>query len=681
MHATATKANAPAAAGASDAATASKAGNAVTGSPQQIPLWAERAGPAPVLASGRAVRFSLGATDPGDKYEQEADRVAAQITQLPLAHMQRKACACGRQAGADGMCDECRRKQRLQRQASREAPGNDIDARPQIQTDLKIGDVDDRYEREADQVAARIMRMAQPAVQRKCARCEQEEPDVSPTLALKARPMGETAARTGRATPNAATETAAPEKTAAEPIQLTPAALSSGGQPLPPALQKYYEDRFRYDFSRVRVHTGKSAAEKADALQAYAFTFGSHIYLGSGQSLSPSTLLAHELTHVIQQTSPPAKTAKTGSTAEAAGGANAPPAQIQQDTGHQPLVQGAYYWVPLEATTKGSGTKGAGAMTGTQIEAKLKQPLSGWAMSTQVDIPNGNRAGTGLDFLGRADLYTGTPIGIRFVSPDNGTCNGQPLGRVTDWKTSKDKMNGKKGRPNLAGGNIADVASAPTAITLGEIKPATKDLIKFGQQQVDNYKKGIEFAREQTNCTLTQTGSTEPQWPQITLDNIQQSTHPLPAALQFTPGVTIPGNTFTLGIGTFLGTSGVGMTGKGSAADDVGVRITFNPITDLNPSTPIEGDMYAMIDNKGVLAYFFRPNLDQAAIDTLITDRHKYFSQRQGAQTSTAYATQVQDEIVTALTTPPYIVTFSWHHRPLHGGPQPRPLAAAWAAA
>ena len=67
------------------------------------------------------------------------------------------------------------------------------------------------------------------------------------------------------------------------------------------------ESRFGQDFSAVRVHTDVSAQRSADEVNALAYTVGPHIAFGAGQ-YSPSTasgqqLLAHELTHVVQQRS------------------------------------------------------------------------------------------------------------------------------------------------------------------------------------------------------------------------------------------------------------------------------------------------------------------------------------------------------------------------------------------
>ena len=76
--------------------------------------------------------------------------------------------------------------------------------------------------------------------------------------------------------------------------------LDLGGAPLPPDVRAFYEPRFGRDFRDVRVHSGEAAERFNDDLNAHAFTFGSHIWMGAGASLQPSLLLAHELAHVVQ---------------------------------------------------------------------------------------------------------------------------------------------------------------------------------------------------------------------------------------------------------------------------------------------------------------------------------------------------------------------------------------------
>ncbi len=81
--------------------------------------------------------------------------------------------------------------------------------------------------------------------------------------------------------------------------------LRSSGQPLDAAARAFFEPRFGYDFSQVRVHTDARAAESARAVNALAYTVGRDVVFGAGQC-APGTaegnkLLAHELTHLVQQ--------------------------------------------------------------------------------------------------------------------------------------------------------------------------------------------------------------------------------------------------------------------------------------------------------------------------------------------------------------------------------------------
>src|SRR6185369_6185148 len=78
-----------------------------------------------------------------------------------------------------------------------------------------------------------------------------------------------------------------------------------GGSPLPTAIRNVMEPRFGASFSNVRIHTGESAAQQSAALNANAFTVGENIFFGRDkfqpQSESGTQLIAHELTHTIQQ--------------------------------------------------------------------------------------------------------------------------------------------------------------------------------------------------------------------------------------------------------------------------------------------------------------------------------------------------------------------------------------------
>src|SRR5437764_198793 len=80
--------------------------------------------------------------------------------------------------------------------------------------------------------------------------------------------------------------------------------IGSKGQPLPSKEQSFFGKKMGYDFSSVRIHTGRDAAESARDVSAKAYTYGRHIVFNDGQYNTESqqgrTLIAHELTHVVQ---------------------------------------------------------------------------------------------------------------------------------------------------------------------------------------------------------------------------------------------------------------------------------------------------------------------------------------------------------------------------------------------
>jgi hypothetical protein len=81
--------------------------------------------------------------------------------------------------------------------------------------------------------------------------------------------------------------------------------LKGSGQLLPESMRRFFRPRFGYDFSQVRIHTSAIAAEAARNINAHAFTVGKNVVFGGGyyapESLEGRKLLAHELTHVMQQ--------------------------------------------------------------------------------------------------------------------------------------------------------------------------------------------------------------------------------------------------------------------------------------------------------------------------------------------------------------------------------------------
>ncbi len=149
--------------------------------------------------------------------------------------------------------------------------------RCQTKSSFTIGASDDAYEREADQIADQVM----------------AEPPHSPVTGA------------GGAGPRIQRFSGpANQHTDAAPASVRQA-LDSPGRPLEPALRQDMERSFGHDFSRVRVHTGGVPEQSARDVNAHAYTVGQDIVFGRGQyppQTKPSQrLLAHELSHVVQQ--------------------------------------------------------------------------------------------------------------------------------------------------------------------------------------------------------------------------------------------------------------------------------------------------------------------------------------------------------------------------------------------
>jgi hypothetical protein len=85
--------------------------------------------------------------------------------------------------------------------------------------------------------------------------------------------------------------------------------INSGGAPLPAQTRADMEGRFGHDFGEVRVHTDGAAHESAKSVNAHAYTVGSNIVFQRDEydpgSPDGQLMLAHELTHVVQQRSGP----------------------------------------------------------------------------------------------------------------------------------------------------------------------------------------------------------------------------------------------------------------------------------------------------------------------------------------------------------------------------------------
>lgn len=158
---------------------------------------------------------------------------------------------------------------------------------------LNVSRPGDAAEVEADRIADTVMRMADDSpvsvgassaphsIHRKCSACDDDE--------IIQRKAGHSAGFPGG--PGLSS--------------LVRDATISGGRPLDRAARRFFEPRFAYDFSGVRIHTGGPANAAARAVDASAYTLGSDIVFAPGMyspgSPAGDRLLAHELAHVVQQ--------------------------------------------------------------------------------------------------------------------------------------------------------------------------------------------------------------------------------------------------------------------------------------------------------------------------------------------------------------------------------------------
>ncbi|HEV7859763.1 MAG TPA: DUF4157 domain-containing protein [Pyrinomonadaceae bacterium] len=163
-----------------------------------------------------------------------------------------------------------------------------------IQTKLAINQPGDSYEQEADRIAEQVMRMPEPQPQHD----PMPRQDAALHQHLQRKPMASTITPLIQAKGSEGV-------TERDAMTNQIASSSGGGSPLPESSRRFMESRFGTDFSHVRIHTDDHAAQLSRDLSAKAFTVGRDIYFNarnfSPESAEGKHLLAHELTHTVQQ--------------------------------------------------------------------------------------------------------------------------------------------------------------------------------------------------------------------------------------------------------------------------------------------------------------------------------------------------------------------------------------------
>jgi len=298
-------------------------------------------------------------------------QVQAKPTPMPSftpvrANLPQRKCACGGTPGPDGECVACRQKRlSLQRRSANQAEASasaslvhdkHLSSGPLLKQDtlasvkphfghnfnrvtvaaqgkLTLSQPGDKYEQEADRVAEEVMRLgtgdiqlthhssphpaARPSnlVQRQGEVIELDEDDLKTEdeASLIEREDEDEIVADESGMPKRESSAGGFSTSQTASIRVS----ASGGQPLDAEARDFMEQHIGHDFSRVRVHTDARAVGSARQLRAHAYTVGSDIYFNEGRydpgNVEGLKLLAHELTHVVQQTaSYPAAAHATG---------------------------------------------------------------------------------------------------------------------------------------------------------------------------------------------------------------------------------------------------------------------------------------------------------------------------------------------------------------------------------
>jgi hypothetical protein len=300
-------------------------------------------------------------------------------------------------------------------------PRISVDARTAgtLRTKLLINTPGDEYEREAEQVSQRVMRMPESKRERSCScggTCAECQAKHSPHESNRLQTKQVGSINLGQF----------------EVPPIVHDVLRSPGEPLDPASRRFMEPRFGHDFSKLRVHTDQRAGESAKAVGAAAYTVGNDLVFGAGRydpSSAGKALLAHELTHVVQQSGPGQTTEMKDTTH---------PGILKRTRG--PALQG--FWVTREAAG-GCGlcyaqlapqkpAAAAGSAAHRVIQNAFLDMLS--PLYRMVEFPYTSPT----DDSGRLDLAFATPKGFKIgeIKPANPTGEEQGVKDLDWYKTT-----------------------------------------------------------------------------------------------------------------------------------------------------------------------------------------------------------------------------------------------------
>ncbi len=252
----------------------------------------DRSHPLEVLqrkAGNRAVRSLLEHRPPDGR-----SPVGPSADAKPSSPAPRKMCSrCARRyrAGKPLNCAECEAALPAATPSAPRGGARNGDHRPR----LALGNPDHPSEREAEQIADQVVRSSGPVSSPKT---RIPSDDVATSIGRKSEHSESQPVHSPPPSPHG------PRLDADRTSQIE-RVRAGGGRPLPHPTRTYFESAFGTDLSDVRIHTGPTAARSARAIGAQAYTIGRDVVFGRN-GFRPGTvngrhLLAHELTHVLQQ--------------------------------------------------------------------------------------------------------------------------------------------------------------------------------------------------------------------------------------------------------------------------------------------------------------------------------------------------------------------------------------------
>ncbi|MFK7868712.1 MAG: DUF4157 domain-containing protein [Roseobacter sp.] len=251
------------------------------------------------LNAGR-LQAKLQVGPQNDVYEREADRVADRVMNAPETAAQRACANCEDKDKETAQRQSQPEEEEESLQMKRAADSVQREAMPEEEEELQAKLRPDAVQRETVEEEDALQAKAHADTLQRHPVGEEEE-----DLQAKARPDGaqRDAMEEEEEVQAKARSDGGFQAKASTSAQV--AGLKGGGAPLSNSARAFFEPRFGADFSDVRVHSGPQAHRAAQALGARAFTTGRDVVFGAGeyapQSHAGGLLLAHELTHVLQQ--------------------------------------------------------------------------------------------------------------------------------------------------------------------------------------------------------------------------------------------------------------------------------------------------------------------------------------------------------------------------------------------